>query len=137
MTGIFAGWDATRARAFTDQWMPAWTGNDPDRLVAFYTAEAFYRDPGVPDGLRGRDELHRYFAKLLARFPTWVWTTIATTPLEGGFLNHWQVSIPFGADRLDEPGVCTVIFDGDGRIARNEVHFDRSRLLDRLREPKR
>lgn len=29
---------ATEARAFAERWLPAWTGVDPERLVAFYTA---------------------------------------------------------------------------------------------------
>jgi len=40
------------AMRFADKWLPAWTGNDPERLASFYAEDAFYLDPGVPNGLR-------------------------------------------------------------------------------------
>lgn len=44
--------DAEQARRFALAWLPAWTGNDPQRLAAFYSEDAFYLDPAVPQGLR-------------------------------------------------------------------------------------
>jgi len=44
------------ARAFAARWLPAWTGNDPERLVAFYAPGATYIDPAVP---RGRQPWHQ------------------------------------------------------------------------------
>lgn len=124
--------DSAAAQAFCDRWLPAWTGNKPAELADFYSADAFYRDPGVADGLHGREALVEYFARLLARFPDWVWTHTRSIPLQDGFLNFWHARIPVGAKLVEVDGVCTVQLDADGLIYRNEVYFDRSELLRAL-----
>jgi hypothetical protein len=48
----FIGWDAEAARAFAERWLPAWAGNDPSKRVSFYTEDAVYSDPAIPDGIR-------------------------------------------------------------------------------------
>jgi len=121
-----------QARAFADRWLPAWTGNQPETLAAFYADDVFYSDPASPDGLRGREQLLAYFRRLLARFPDWVWTQLEGIPMEGGFLNKWQATIPVGNQVLTCVGVCLVQIDDDGLITRNEVYFDRSELLQYL-----
>jgi hypothetical protein len=117
------------AREFASRWLPAWTGNDPDRLARFYSPDAFYLDPGIPGGVRGRAALTEYFRRLLAKNPAWVWTQIEAIPMERGFLNKWKAVIPTSGETVECVGVCLVEFDGSGLIARNEVYFDRSELL--------
>ena len=34
-----------KAKVFCDQWLPAWTGNNPELLISFYSEDAFYSDP--------------------------------------------------------------------------------------------
>jgi len=128
----FAGLDAREARAFAEQWLPAWTGNQPERLAAFYTDDAYYSDPAVPDGVRGRSALLGYFARLLAANPRWVWRHRGSIPLRDGFLNQWHASIPVGERLVEAEGVCTVQLR-DGRIYSNQVFFDRSGLLEAIR----
>jgi hypothetical protein len=125
------GLDAVEARAFAERWLPAWTGNDPERLAAFYTEDVFYADPQLRAGVRGRGPLLEYFRRLLARNPRWVWTQRGSIPLADGFLNEWHASIPAGATTVEVDGVCTVQLRG-GLIYRNEVYFDRSELLAAL-----
>lgn len=127
----FHGLDAAEARAFAERWLPAWTGNDPELLVSFYTDDAYYADPGVPGGVRGRDALLAYFRKLLAHNPAWVWTQRSSKPLQNGFLNEWHASIPVGAQTLEIDGVCIVQLR-DGSIYSNEVYFDRAPLLQAM-----
>ncbi len=33
-----------QAREFASRWLPAWTGNDPGRLAAFYSDDVAYLD---------------------------------------------------------------------------------------------
>ena len=127
---------AGEARSFAEQWLPAWTGNDPERLASFYSDDVFYLDPAIPRGVRGKAALTRYFRKLLAYNPEWVWTHVDGIPLEDGFLNKWRATIPVGSRTLEIDGVCSVQLDDAGKIRRNEVYFDRSALLaeiERLR----
>ncbi len=120
---------AGEAKQFARKWLPAWSGNNPELLVSFYSEDAFYLDPGIPDGVRGKSELLAYFLKLLANNPNWVWTQIEGIPLEGGFLNKWLAKIPVGPVTLEITGVCLVQLDSAGKIRRNEVYFDRTQLL--------
>lgn len=120
---------AEEARRFAAEWLPAWTGNSPEALAAFYSDDAFYLDPGVPDGLAGKPALLAYFRKLLAANPRWEWTQVEGIPMADGFLNKWHARIPVGTTTLELVGVCLVQLDAAGRIRRNEVYFDRTPLL--------
>ena len=117
------------AAAFAQRWLPAWTGNDPERLAAFYADDALYIDPGIPAGARGKSQLLDYFRTLLAHNPNWVWTQLEAIPMEDGFLNKWLARIPVGSRTLEIVGVCLVQLDAAGKIRRNEVYFDRTELL--------
>ena len=116
------------AKEFASRWLPAWTGNRPDELTAYYSEDALYSDPGIPNGVKGREALLGYFQKLLAQNPNWVWTQIEGIPMEDGFLNKWHAKIPVGPRIVECVGVCFVQFDSNGLIKRNEVYFDRTEL---------
>lgn len=120
------------AKDFAQRWLPAWTGNRPELLASFYSDDAFYLDPAIPEGIRGKPELIAYFRKLLGHNPAWVWTHREGIPMEKGFLNLWHASVPVGPKTLEIEGVCLVQFDGDGKIQRNEVYFDRGLLLGEI-----
>lgn len=113
------------AKDFASRWLPAWTGNEPERLAAFYSEDCFYLDPAVPGGLHGRDALLAYLRKLLARYPDWTWTQLEAIPMEGGFLNKWHAKIPDAVRTIEVTGICLVQLDAEGLISRNEVYFDR------------
>jgi len=117
------------AKFFASKWLPAWTGNDPEKLAEFYSDDCFYLDPAIPSGVNGKAELLAYFKKLLSQNPDWIWTQIEPIPMEGGFLNKWLAKIPVGQKVIECVGVCFVQFNSDGKIKRNEVYFDRSGLI--------
>ena len=125
---MFDGLTPEEARDFAGRWLPAWTGNDPERLVSFYTDDVFYCDPAIPHGVEGRAALLEYLRRLLGRYPDWEWTNVRAIPLEGGFLNVWHARVPVDGGDIEFEGVCTVQLR-DGLIRRNEVYFDRSALL--------
>jgi hypothetical protein len=127
---------AEEARNFAERWLPAWTGNNPERLADFYSDDAIYLDPGVPGGVMGKPALLAYFKKLLAYNPAWVWTQIEGIPMEGGFLNKWRAVIPVKGATVEIIGVCFVQLDEAGKICRNEVYFDRSQLLAEIAKQK-
>ena len=121
-----------QAREFASKWLPAWTGNDPEKLADFYSDDVLYLDPGIPKGVRGKHELSSYFRKLLSQNPNWVWTQIEPIPMEGGFLNKWLAKIPVGPKVIECIGVCLVQFNSQGLIRRNEVYFDRTELVSEI-----
>jgi hypothetical protein len=118
-----------QAKEFAARWLPAWTGNNPEKLAGFYSDDTFYLDPGIPDGVKGKKKLLAYFRKLLAQNPKWVWKQIEAIPMADGFLNKWHAAIPVGNKILEFIGVCFVQLDENGLIRRNEVYFDRTRLF--------
>ncbi len=132
----FHGYDAQRARAFAENWLPAWSGNRPEHLASFYTDDVYYADPAIPSGVRGRAALLAYFTTLLRHNPNWVWTQRGSIPIQDGFLNQWHASIPVGSVTIEVDGVCTVQIRGE-RIYSNEVFFDRSELLQAVAAAKR
>ena len=127
----FHGMNEDEARAVAEKWLPAWSGSRPALLASFYTPDAVYSDPAVPDGVRGHDALLAYFTKLLARNPNWVWRHRGSIPMQDGFLNLWSASIPVGERTLQVQGACTVQLR-QGLIYANHVFFDRSEFLKAL-----
>jgi len=121
------------ARTFAERWLPAWTGNDPERLASFYTEDCFYADPTVPEGASGKPAFIRYLRKLLSNNPNWLWTHEKGVPLEGGFLNFWHLSAPVGDRMVEARGVCTVQFEGP-LIKRNLVYFDMLPMMTAIRD---
>jgi hypothetical protein len=127
---------AEEAREFAGKWLPAWTGNNPELLAGFYSDDALYLDPAIPQGIRGKEALLKYFTRLLSFNPDWIWTQIEGIPLKDGFLNKWLAKIPAGDKVLEIVGVCFVQINEEGKICRNEVYFDRSPLLAELSKQK-
>jgi hypothetical protein len=120
---------------FCRKWLPAWTGNEPDKLLSFYSEHAIYVDPANPKGIRGQNQLRDYFSKLLAANPNWVWEAVEVFPTLRGFTLKWRAIIPVGKKKIVEHGMDIVEVD-DGKITRNEVYFDRSRWLEMLPKKK-
>jgi ketosteroid isomerase-like protein len=89
------------AEEFASRWLPAWTGNEPEKLASYYSDDCIYLDAGIPNGVKGKAELIGYFRKLLAQNPDWVWSQIEAIPMEGGFLNKWLAKIPVGEKILE------------------------------------
>jgi hypothetical protein len=117
------------AREFTNRWLPKWTGNKPEELIAFYADDAFFLDPGRPAGIRGKEELFAYFTNVLSHNPTWVWTQVEPIPIEGGFMNKLEARIPVGEKVVECVGLCFLQFNDEGKIKRNEIYFDRTELI--------
>lgn len=90
---------------FASRWLPAWTGNDPEKLAVFYSDDVFYSDNLVPKGVIGKEQLLGHLRKMLGQNPNWIWTMIEAIPMEGGFLCKWLARIPVGDKVIDCIGV--------------------------------
>lgn len=117
------------AKEFASRWLPAWTGNRPAELAAFYAEDAFFLDPGRPLGIQGKEQLLAYFTKVTGNNPTWVWTLAEAIPIEYGFLGKLEARIPVGEKTVGCVGLCFLQFDDTGKIKRNEIYFDRTELI--------
>jgi len=91
------------AKEFASRWLPAWTGNKPEKLASYYSDDCFYLDAGIPNGAKGKADL-----------------------------NKWLAKIPVGEKTIECIGVCFLQFDEQGKIKRNEVYFDRTELASEI-----
>ena len=118
---------------FCKEWLNAWTGNNPAELIKFYDEHAYYQDPANTEGLKGHKEILPYFEVLLASNPTWIWEEEELYPTVKGFIIKWKAKIPVGEEEVLEYGMDIVEMKED-KITRNEVFFDRTKLLSILRK---
>lgn len=123
--------------AFVKEWLRAWTGSGKpgaaDTLLTYYHDDVFYADPGMRSGIRGKEALGGYFARLLARNPHWVWEAEEIIPTAQGCTLKWKASIPAGEETITEYGL-DILELKDGKISRNEVFFDRVNWLSKLQK---
>lgn len=121
---------------FSTRWLAAWTGNNPDSLLKFYHEDALYVDPANRDGLKGHREIGRYFERLLDVYQDWTWKPIEVFPIDKGMIVKWECTIPVGQETIHEVGLDIVELEGE-KITRNEVYFDRTRLVAAVERKKR
>ena len=119
-------------KAFCQNWLTSWTGNNPEKLISFYSKTAYYQDPANPKGLKGHDKIFPYFKKLLAVNPKWIWRMTEAYPTEKGFVLKWRAIIPVKSEKIVEYGMDILELEGD-KIIRNEVYFDRTELISLLK----
>jgi hypothetical protein len=108
---------------FCTNWLGAWTGNNAEGLIQYYTENAYYSDPANPSGIRGREQLLKYFKKLLSKNPDWIWTAVEIIPTQKGFTLKWRATILVKQASISVYGLDIVEMEG-ARISRNEVYFD-------------
>lgn len=121
---------------FSKRWLAAWTGNKPVELAQFYSDDAVYSDPAHRDGLHGKKAITSYFTNLLEVYHDWTWEPVEVFPTEGGMALKWKCSIPVEGEVIRETGLDIVMLRGD-RITRNEVYFDRTKLVAAVQVKKR
>ena len=120
---------------FCQNWLTSWTGNNPEKLISFYSKTAYYQDPANPKGLKGHESLFPYFKKLLTANPKWIWRMIEAYPTEKGFILKWRAMIPIKSEEITVYGMDILELEGD-KIIRNEVYFDRTELISLLKSRK-
>ena len=122
-----------KAKEFCNQWLPAWTGNRPEYLISFYYDDAFYSDPYIPQGLKGKEQLLGYFRKLISIYPNWKYEHVEIFPTKNGFMLKWKLSIPINNETVVDYGVDIVEISND-KIIRNEVYFDTTRIMKAIKK---
>ena len=102
-------------------WLGAWSAGDADRLAAFYAEHCRYFDTQVPNGLDGREALHRRFAKLFELAPAMHYEPDEVWAIEGGLCSRWTCTIRAGDVSQKLRGFGLVLLEGD-LIAHNEIY---------------
>jgi hypothetical protein len=120
--------DLTECHEFCTRWLHAWTTKNVARLLSCYTPDCFYQDPAKPTGIRGTKDLDFYFQKLFSDTPDWKWEEEELYPTPKGFVFKWKATFFQEPLPLVEYGMDIVELT-QGKISRNEVYFDRSRVF--------
>jgi ketosteroid isomerase-like protein len=116
------------------QVLDAWNTHDVERVVACYTPDLVYRDPGTRGEVRGADAFRRYLTKMFASWRMH-WSVREVFPLEGtdGTAVLWRATLtPLGGETsVEVEGMDLAVLEGE-RLKRNEVYFDRAALASLL-----
>ena len=108
--------------------LAAWNSQDVERLLDCYTDDVRYRDPNTRGDVVGRDALRRYLTRLFAEWRM-TWESRETFTFDGtdGAAFLWRATLRRAdSDRsVAFEGMDLAVLRG-GKVARNEVYFDRS-----------
>jgi ketosteroid isomerase-like protein len=126
--------DHAKMLALAERFLGAWNTQEVERVVSCYTEDVDYRDPNTRGSVRGSDAMRRYLTKLFGRWQMhWSLREAYLFEDANGCAVLWRATFA----RKGDPS--TVAIDGmdfvevrDGRITRNEVHFDRTALAPLL-----
>lgn len=112
------------------QFIEAWNTQDVEEVLACYTDDVVYRDPNTQGTVEGADAMRRYLTKLFAGWQM-CWSVRDLYPLAdgNGASVLWRASFrPIDGDKTVEVEGMDIVLLRDGRIAHNEVQFDRAAL---------
>jgi len=110
--------------------LAAWNTHDVEQVVACYTPDLVYLDPGTRGEVRGADAMRRYLTKM---FSMWRmhWSPREVFPLGhtdgSAILWHAKLTPVGGSTSVEIDGMDLAVLEGE-RLKRNEVYFDRMAL---------
>lgn len=122
--------ESTDLRDLAQRMLDAWTSQDVARVLDCYTDDCVYVDPNTRGPVRGRAAMRRYLERLFAGWQmTWALREAHGYADGSGANVLWSATFARKRDgaAAEIDGMDLVVLR-DGRIARNEVAFDRSRL---------
>jgi ketosteroid isomerase-like protein len=117
-----------------EKFLNEWNTQDVGRVVAVYADDVTYVDPNTRGAVKGSESLRRYLTKLFARWKmTWRLREAYLFDDRSGCAVLWHATFQKaeGGDVVEADGMDFVKVR-DGRIERNEVHFDRGVLAPLL-----
>ena len=111
------------------RFLAAWTSQDVDAVLATYTEDLVYRDPNTRGEIRGANAMRRYLTRLFGAWEmTWSLRE-AHVSAEGTGAVLWHATFrPRGGGAPVEADGMDLVQVRGGRVARNEVQFDRTLL---------
>ena len=116
--------------ALIARFLEAWTSQDVERVLDCYTDDLRYHDPNTRGDVAGRDAMRRYLTRLFAGWQmTWAAREVFDLADEEGVAFLWHATFRRSGDAtvIAIDGMDLAVLRGD-RVARNEVHFDRTPL---------
>ncbi|MEW5736425.1 MAG: nuclear transport factor 2 family protein [Thermodesulfobacteriota bacterium] len=127
--------DAKEMMELVEKFLEAWNSQDVETVLNCYTEDCVYRDPNTRGEIHGHEAFRRYLTKL---FVPWKmhWALREPFLFEGGgggaFLWRARIAPARGGEAVEIDGMDLVLVR-DGRISRNDVNFDRVKLLEAMK----
>jgi steroid delta-isomerase-like uncharacterized protein len=117
--------------SFINDWLEAWTLQDIEKLLSFYSEDMEYLDPNTRGSIQGRDAFRRYAVKLFAAWPEMKWSAkeIFTHSGGGSCTVTWRAEITKQDGQTLTLNGMDLLFIDAVKITRNEVYFDLSQLI--------
>ncbi len=116
------------ARAFCDKWLPNLVGGESslNKLMTFYSENAVYEDPNVPEGLKGKPAVSDFLRTLLKKYPAWKFEIVSLYPTRKGFVLQYTGSIPVENGKVIKNfrGIDIIELE-NGKIAKQQGYYDR------------
>ena len=120
-------------------WLEAWDSHDVDRILTFYTTDAFYEDvPSVVNGwdtpLRGQDMIRESLDRTFAEMPDLGFEFVRAAGTGDDLLVEWIMTGTRYRDVLGPFSIraVSVVELHDGKIARVSDYYDAYHLLAQL-----
>ena len=116
------------AREFCNKWLPNFVGGEPslDKLMTFYAPNAYYEDPNVPEGRRGKAEVAGFLKLLLKKYPAWKFDIVNLYPTKKGFVLQYVGTIPLEDGKVIKNfrGIDIIELE-NGKIVSQLGYYDR------------
>ena len=111
------------------KFLDAWTSQDVEAVLAVYTDDLRYRDPNTRGEIVGAAAFRRYLTRLFALWQmSWSLREVHIGP-DGTGAVLWRATMRrVGSGETVHVEGMDLVQLRDGRVARNEVYFDRTLL---------
>lgn len=105
------------------KYLASWSGNDPAKVLKFFSKNASFVDPANPNGISNKKDLEAYLVPLLKKNSAWKWSVQELIPNKNGCIVKSKAIIPLGKKKAVVSCVDIIEFKGQ-KIIRNEIFFD-------------
>jgi steroid delta-isomerase-like uncharacterized protein len=125
--------------AFATEWIEAWDSHDVDRILTFYTDDAFYEDvPNVENGwaepMRGHEMIRESLVETFEEMSDLGFEFVSASAAGDRLVVEWIMTGTHYLDysgRFSIRGVSVITLEGD-KIARVSDYYDAYLLLSQL-----
>jgi limonene-1,2-epoxide hydrolase len=105
-------------------------------LADLFTLDGSYAEPFFGQ-IRGREEIRRFLVQSMAGLDAWTFPIQWIAIDEGRVVTHWLNRLPGqrrGGGYFEFPGISTIAYDDEGRIADQLDFYDRLQALQVIAE---
>ena len=125
-----------------EDYLAAWNSHDPEAVAAFFAEPGTYDDRGAGKLLRGRAEIERHVASVMAAFPDLRFEVVRAAHGEDFTMGEWRAEMTHLGEldglaatgrRVTSAGVDVATVDGeDGLVTHLVSYYDGAEIMRAL-----